>query len=62
MPESSEPFMGKFIDILMLALTRKGRIRTEIEFRKLLDTSGFGTVNIIRPVNPLIIIEAMPSK
>jgi hypothetical protein len=65
MPESSEPSMGKFIDILMLALTRKGRIRTEIEFRKLLDSSGFGTVNIIRshdPVWPLSIIEAMPSK
>jgi AraC-like DNA-binding protein len=65
MPESSEPFMGKFIDILMLALTRKGRIRTEIEFRKLLDSSGFDTFNIIRshdPVNPLSIIEAMPSR
>jgi hypothetical protein len=65
MPETSEPFMGKFIDILMLAVTRKGRIRTEIEFRKLLDSSGLDTVNIIRshdPVNPLSIIEAMPSK
>jgi hypothetical protein len=65
MPETSEPFMGKFIDILMLAVTRKGRIRTEIEFRKLLNSSGFDTVNIIRshdPVNPLSIIEAMPSK
>ena len=65
MPESSEPFIGKFTDILMLALTRKGRIRTEIEFRNLLDSSGFDTVNIIRshdPVNPLSIIEAMPSK
>ena len=65
MPESSEPFIGKFTDILMLALTRKGRIRTEIEFRNLLDSSGFDTVNIIRshdPVNPLSIIEALPSK
>jgi hypothetical protein len=61
MPESNEPFIGKFTDILMLALTRKGRIRTEIEFRKLLDSSGFDTVNVIRspdPVNFLKLIDA----
>jgi hypothetical protein len=36
MPEGNEPFIGKFTDILMLALTHKGRIRTEKEFHKLL--------------------------
>jgi hypothetical protein len=64
MPESNEPFIGKFTDILMLALTHKGRIRSEKEFRKLLDGSGFDTVNIIRspdPANFLSIIEAIPS-
>ena len=64
MPEGNEPFIGKFTDILMLALTHKGRIRTEEEFSKLLDSSGFEITNIIRspdPANFLSIIEAIPS-
>jgi hypothetical protein len=63
MPYSNEPFIGKFIDILMLALTHNGRIRSEKEFRKLLKGSGFDTVNIRSPdpANFLSIIEAIPS-
>ncbi len=64
MPEGNEPFIGKFTDILMLALTHKGKIRTEKEFHKLLDNSGFDIVNVIRshdPMNFLSIIEAIPS-
>ena len=64
MPEGNEPFVGKFTDILMLALTHKGRIRTEEEFRKLLSSSGFDITGIIRsldPSNPFSIIEAIPS-
>lgn len=63
MPEGNEPFIGKFTDILMLALTHKGRIRTEEEFRKLLSSSGFDITGIIRsldPSNPFSIIEAIP--
>jgi DNA-binding PadR family transcriptional regulator len=64
MPEGNEPFIGKFIDILMLALTYKGRIRTQKEFHKLLNSSGFGITNVIHSsdnVNFLSIIEAIPS-
>ena len=64
MPEGNEPFIGKFTDILMLALTHKGRIRTEEEFRNLLDSSGFEITRIMRshdPLNPISIIEAIPS-
>jgi hypothetical protein len=64
MPEGNEPFIGKFTDILMLALTHKGRIRTKAEFRKLLGSCGFEIANIIRshdPANFLSIIEAVPS-
>ena len=64
MPEGNEPFIGKFTDILMLALTHKGRIRTEEEFRKLLSSSGFditGTIRSLDPSNPFSIIEAIPS-
>ena len=64
MPEGNEPFVGKFTDILMLALTHKGRIRTEKEFHKLLNSSVFDIANIIRSpdsANFLSIIEATPS-
>jgi hypothetical protein len=64
MPEGNEPFFGKFTDVLMLALTRGGRLRTEKEFNELLRSSGFEIVNIIRPpdnVSFLSIIDAIPS-
>ena len=64
MPEGNKPFIGKFIDIVMLALTHKGRIRTEKEFHKLLNSSGFIITKIIHPSdndNFLSIIEATPS-
>ena len=64
MPEGNEPFIGKFIDILMLALTHKGRIRTQKEFHKLLNSSGFDITKVIHSsdnVNFLSIIEAIPS-
>jgi integrase len=56
--------IGKFTDILMLALTHKGRIRTEKEFHKLLNSSGFDITNIIRSPDPayfLSIMEAIQS-
>jgi hypothetical protein len=49
----------------MLVLTRNGRIRTEKEFRNLIDGSGFDTVNVIQspdPVHFLSVIEAIPSR
>jgi hypothetical protein len=64
MPKGNEPFISKFTDILMLALTHKGRIRTEKEFYKLLNDSGFDITNIIRSpddINFLSIIEAISS-
>jgi hypothetical protein len=48
MPEGNEPFIGKVTDIPILALTHKGRIRTEKEFHKLLNSGGFDIANIIR--------------
>ena len=64
MPEGNEPYFGKFTDILMLALTRGGRLRTEKEFSKLLGSSGFEIINIVKPTNDvsfLSIIEVIPS-
>jgi hypothetical protein len=63
-PEGNEAFIGKFLDIQMLVLTQSGKIRTEKEFSKLLNSCGFDITNIIRssdPMNFLSIIEATPS-
>jgi hypothetical protein len=63
-PEGNEAFIGKFLDIQMLVLTQSGKIRTEKEFTKLLNSCGFYINNIIRssdPMNFLSIIEATPS-
>ena len=49
MPEGNKPFIGKSIDIAMLALTHKGRIRTEKEFHKLLNSSGFDINKVTHP-------------
>ncbi len=71
MPEGdNSSFIGKFVDIMMLALTQNGRIRTEKEFSHLLKSCSFDIINIIRPshssspdnaLNFLSIIEAVPS-
>lgn len=48
----------------MLALTHKGRIRTEKEYSNLLHNSGFDITKIVYlsdDVNFLSIIEAIPS-
>ena len=65
MPEGNEPFLGKFTDVLMLVLTRGGKLRTEREFSELLASCGFKILNIFRPpckVSFLSIIEAVPTK
>ena len=63
-PEGNESSIAKFLDILMLAVSHSGRIRTEKEFHSLLTKCGFDITNIIRsqdPKNFLSIIEAVPS-
>jgi hypothetical protein len=65
MPEGNAPFFGKFTDILMLILTRGGRLRTEAELIKLLSFCGFDIVSITKPpdnVSFLSIVEAIPSE
>jgi hypothetical protein len=63
-PEGNESSIAEFLDILMLAVSHSGRIRTEKEFHSLLTKCGFEITNIIRsqdPKNFLNIIEAIPS-
>jgi O-methyltransferase/methyltransferase family protein len=63
-PEGNESTIAEFLDILMLAVSHSGRIRTEKEFHSLLAKCGFEITNIIRSQdskNFLNIIEAVPS-
>ncbi|MBA2702839.1 MAG: methyltransferase [Blastocatellia bacterium] len=55
-PHGSEPHFSKFIDLNMLVMTG-GRERTEDEYRKLFEASGFRLTRIIPTESPMSIIE-----
>ena len=59
-PSNREPHFGKFIDLNMLVMTG-GLERTEDEFRKLLDASGFRLARVINTESPISIVEAEPA-
>jgi hypothetical protein len=56
-PEGNERSEGKFFDINMLVMTN-GRERTEKEYKKLLDDSGFTLLRVISTESAVSIIEA----
>ena len=55
-PETSEMHFSKFIDLNMLVMTG-GRERTEKEFRRLYEDSGFNLTRIVPTESPFSIIE-----
>jgi tRNA A58 N-methylase Trm61 len=55
-PESSEPHYSKILDLEML-VTAGGKERTEDEYRRLLETSGFRMTRIIPTNSPFSVIE-----
>jgi hypothetical protein len=55
-PEGNEPHFGKFIDLNMLVMTG-GRERTEAEFRKLYEASGFRLTRVVLTESPFSVIE-----
>ena len=57
-PETSEPHFSKFIDLNMLVMTG-GRERTESEFRKLYEDSGFKLTRIVPTESPFSVIEGV---
>lgn len=57
-PEGSEPDLGKFIDIEMLAFPG-GKERTAHEFRVLLDEAGFDMTQVVATKSPLSVVEAV---
>ena len=54
---TSEPDLGKFIDIEMLALPG-GRERSESEFRALFEGAGFTLTKVVPTKSPLSVVEA----
>jgi O-methyltransferase domain len=59
-PPGREPHFGKFIDLNMLVMTG-GLERTEDEFRKLLEASGFRLVRVVNTDSPISIVEGTPA-
>lgn len=57
-PQTSEPHFSKFIDLNMLVMTG-GRERTEEEFRKLYEDSGFKLTRIVPTESPFSVIEGV---
>jgi O-methyltransferase domain/Dimerisation domain len=57
-PATSEPHFSKFIDLNMLVITG-GRERTEEEFRKLYEASGFRLTRIVPTESPFSVIEGV---
>jgi len=58
-PSGSEPHFSKFMDLNMLVMTG-GLERTEIEYRTLLEASGFRLTRIIPTASPVSIVEGEP--
>jgi O-methyltransferase domain len=58
-PLGNEPSPAKLNDLEMMVLTPSGRERTELEFKALLQASGFKLVKIYPTDSPLFIIEAV---
>ena len=58
-PDDNAPAYGKLLDLLMLVYSG-GRERTELEYRALLESSGFSPARIIATTSTVSIIEAVP--
>jgi hypothetical protein len=60
----SNPALGRatdyLIDVQMMAMFGHARERNEVEFRRLLDQSGFSLRRVIRTASPVSIVEAAP--
>jgi hypothetical protein len=58
-PPGSEPFIAKFLDLHMLAVTPGGRERTEAEYRALFEKAGFKLTRIVPTQDEMSIIEGI---
>lgn len=59
LPSGNIPHPGKMLDIVMLAITG-GQVRTEPEYRVLLDKAGFRLEQVVPTESAVSIVEASP--
>lgn len=57
-PDNSGPSLAKLLDIQMMATMTGGKERTGLEYRDILDKSGFRLKRIIPTISPVSLIEA----
>ena len=60
LPNGDEPHLGKLIDLTMLGILT-GRERSEREFERLLDASGFVLERVHETPAPVSVIEGRPA-
>jgi hypothetical protein len=60
LPEGDEPHIGKVFDLMMLVVLG-GRVRTEDELRRLLDTAGFRVNRVLPTSGAFAVVEAVPA-
>ena len=63
LPAGSEPSSSRVLDLLMLDMFGRGRIRTEAEFRDVFAAAGLKLANLMptdSAVNPISIMELAP--
>lgn len=55
-PEGNEPSVSKFLDIVMLALQRSGRVRTKAEHQALFKAAGLELTSFLPTTSPLCLL------
>lgn len=60
-PLGNLPFFGKLLDVHMLVAHDEGADRTEVEYRSLLERSGFRLLRVIPTSSGVSLIEATPA-
>jgi hypothetical protein len=58
-PSGNEPFFGKFLDLMMMVMFSGSAERTEQEYRKLFEASGFRLSKIVSTPSEICVIEGV---
>lgn len=53
---------GKFLDLQMLVVTKGGRERTQVEYRRLFESTGFTLARVIETQSDVYVIEGVPAQ
>ncbi|MBW4550493.1 MAG: methyltransferase [Aphanocapsa sp. GSE-SYN-MK-11-07L] len=61
-PPGNQPFMGKLLDVNMLALAPGGKERTEVEYRALFEAAGFQLTRIVPTQDFVSVVEGVKIK